>query len=330
MKKNILSALLVAAAGFTLASCSDDDLSSKSVIQMTELEQTELDKWLERNYVTPYNIVMKYRYEYNETDQYYYTVPPRYEDAITMAHIVKYSCIEAYNEVRGVDFTRRYFPKQFYLEGEWHWLANGSGKVLGEAEGGKKIFLMGLNYINDYMGSVDMLNEFYLKTIHHEFSHILHQTVDFPVSFKQVTPSGYVSDKWMDSPYDVGYLQRGFISAYSQQSAIEDFAETLSTYLTVTAEQWEDYLAEAAYEIKLDTVYNSNGQPQTDLYGNVQTTERKSPTPGRDNIESKLDIVRTYMNDTWQIDIDQLRQSILRRENDIVNGKVNLSDLTIN
>ncbi len=329
MKKHILSLLLVVATGFSLVACSDDELSSTSVIKETQLEETELDKWLEQNYVAPYNIAVKYRYEYNETDQYYYTIPPRYEDAVTMAHIVKYCCIEAYDEVAGLNFTRKYFPKQFYLEGEWHWLANGSGKVLGEAEGGKKIFLMGLNYINDYMGTVEMLNEFYLKTIHHEFSHILHQTIDYPSTFQMVTPSGYVSDKWTDSPYDVGYRQRGFITDYSQQSHVEDFAETLSTYLTSTAEKWEEYMVEASFEMVTDTIFDKNGVPVY-VDGKLQTEQRRVNTKGREYIEAKLDIVRTYMTDTWNIDIDLMRESILRRENDIVNGRIDLQDLTIN
>ncbi len=328
MKKYIICSLLFAAA-LTITSCSEDELSSTSVIKTTQLEPTELDKWLERNYVAPYNIGVKYRYEYNETDKYYYTIPPTYEAAVAMAHIVKYTAIEAYNEVADVNFTRKYFPKQFYFEGEWHWLSNGSGKVLGEAEGGKKIFLMGLNSLYDYMGSVDQLNETYLKTIHHEFCHILNQTIDYPTAFKQVTPSGYVSDKWMDSPYNEGYLPRGFITDYSQQSHIEDFAEMMSTYVTVTAEKWEEYMQEASYEIVTDTVYNADGTPQYNLNGNVQTTQRTVPAKGREYIEQKLDVVRSYMTETWNIDIDELRESILRREEDIVAGKIDLTDTTI-
>ncbi len=322
--------MLLAVMGQMLTSCTEDELSDVSVITVDQLEKTELDKWLDRNYVYPYNIVMKYRYEYNETDAYYYTVPPRYEDAIKMAHIVKYSCVEAYNEVAGVAFTRKYFPKQFYLEGEWHWLANGTGKVLGEAEGGKKIFLMGLNYLDDHLGSIELLNEFFLKTIHHEFSHIMHQTVDYPATFQMVTPSSYVSDKWLDAPYNVGYRQRGFITDYAQQSHTEDFAETLSTYLTVSPEQWEAYLQEGTFKWENDTVRDADGNPKVDLNGKVQTVQVKVPTPGRDYIEAKLEIVRNYMSDTWNIDIDILRESILRREQDIVAGKIDLTDLTIN
>ena len=37
--------------------------------------------------------------------------------------------------------------------------------------------------------------------------------------------------------------------------------------------------------------------------------------------------MRSYMQDQWGIDIDELRASILQRENDVVNGKVDLKNL---
>ena len=40
--------------------------------------------------------------------------------------------------------------------------------------------------------------------------------------------------------------------------------------------------------------------------------------------------MRNYMEETWNIDIDELRESILRREHDIVDGKIDLTDLTVN
>lgn len=53
------------------------------------------------------------------------------------------------------------------------------------------------------------------------------------------------------------------------------------------------------------------------------------PQPGRQYIESKLDIVRAYMRDNFNIDIDKLRDVVLRREAEIVAGKIDLSDVSI-
>lgn len=303
MKKNILYTLVLAAGAVAFSSCSEDDLSSTSVITVDLQEETPLDKWLMVNYVQPYNIEMKYRYEYNETDNSYYTVPAQYDQAIEMAHIVKYACIEAYNEVAGIEFTRTYFPKMFFLIGEWQYRNNGTFE-LGTAEGGKKINLMGVNYIDTYKTSVSSLNYYYLKTIHHEFTHILNQTTDYSASYQLITSTGYVADSWSDSPNDTGYLERGFISAYAQQSHTEDFAEMMSIYVTTPADEWEEMMVEAA---------GTSSDPQ----------------PGRDYLEAKLKMVKDYMQNTFNVDLDQLRETVLHREQDIVDGKIDLYDVSI-
>ena len=108
MKKFLLYTIAVLGGGLSLSSCSEDDLSSESVIVADKVEETPFDKWLDVNLIEPYNIQFKYRYEYNESDKNYYTVPADYDQAIKLVHIVKYTCIEAYNEVAadGVNFTR--------------------------------------------------------------------------------------------------------------------------------------------------------------------------------------------------------------------------------
>lgn len=303
MKNNIFIAFALAGVALSFSSCDENCLQQESVITADIVEKTPLDYWLEVNYLQPYNIEIKYRYEYNETDGNYYTVPADYDMAVEMAHIVKYSCVEAYDEVAGIDFTRKYFPKMFYFEGEWHFMNNGNYE-LGTAEGGKKIFLLGINYLDQYKTSISTLNYYYLKTIHHEFTHILNQTVDYPASFQLITGSGYLADSWSSEPWNTGYLQRGFISAYAQQSDAEDFAETMSIYVTSTPEQWEEWMQEA------------------------EGTEDE-PSNGREYIEAKLDIVRTYMRDNFSIDLDELRDVVLRRENDIASGKIDLTDVSI-
>lgn len=303
MRKKILYTTLCAGiVALSFVSCTEDDLSSQSIIVADKVEELPFDNWLKANFVDPYNIKVKYRYEYNETDYQYYTVPADYEQSIELAHIVKYSCIEAYDEVAGIDFTRKYFPKLFFFIGEWHYNNNNTIE-LGSAEGGKKINLMGVNYVDSYKGSVAALNNYYLKTIHHEFTHILNQTTDYSASYQLITSTGYLADQWSVSPNDTGYLTRGFISAYAQHSHTEDFAEMLSEYVTNSAEQWEAWMKEAA---------------GTDGKGD-----------GRNLLEAKLDIVRDYMSKTFNIDIDKLRDAVLRREQDIVDGKINLSDISV-
>ncbi len=314
---------LVALGSFLISSCSnDDDLDEKSVIQNSLTEENDFDKWLKENFVNPYNIEFLYRYDDNETDLNYYNVPADYHQAIEYAHIVKYCGMEAYDRVAGVEFTRAYFPKMFYATGEFEYNNNGT-MILGTAESGKKIFLSGTNHLDAVLtGSGDelisaaylttlenrryILNELFLKTIYHEFTHILNQTKDYSEDFQQITGSLYINDAWSTAEGEDGYLGRGFITDYSQKEAREDFAEVLSTYITNTPEQWATWMQEATSETP------------------------SGSTDGATLINQKLDIVRTYMQDQWNINIDDLRSEVLKRMDDVLKGYVNLTDLTVN
>lgn len=290
-----------------LTSCDKDEIKSESVITVDSYQQNTFDKWLETNFRKPYNIDFKYRYEEIESDFNYYTIPADMESSVIMAHLVKYLCVETYNEVAGIEFTRANFPKMFYLIGTWEFRNNGSF-ILGTAESGKKILLAGINEIKDHVNSPEELNYYYIKTIHHEFTHILNQVKDYPTSFRQVTPNSYVNDSQFEEPYVSNYLARGFISDYAQTEDREDFAEMVSEYVTHTAEWWEQQLQAA------DKTWE----------GDINQTQT-----GRSLIEQKLDITRAYMHDTWNIDLDELRDCILRRQDNVAAGLVNLTDLTV-
>ena len=297
MKKYIYLVSMILAALVLFSSCQKETLDPTSVIVVSATEQTPLDQWLEANYRTPYNIDFKYRFEMNESDLNYYTIPADYECANMMAHLVKYLCVDTYDEVAGVAFTRSTFPKMFFLIGEWEYRNNGTF-ILGTAEGGRKILLSGINYLPQYVGDAESLNYYYIKTIHHEFTHILNQTKDYPTDFKLITSAGYVADSWSSAGYTSGYLQRGFISAYSQHSDGEDFAEMVSMYVTHDAAWWDEQIAAAG-------------------------------STGADALSSKLDIVTLYLKESWGIDINKLRATILRRQAEVAAGKVDLTDLSL-
>lgn len=298
MKKHIYNLFLIVLSVLFTAACSSDEPDyNRSVITIGNTEKTEFDKWLEANFVNPYNIAFKYRYEDIESDLDYYVVPAEYNKAVKLAHLVKYLCVDTYNEVAGTDFTCEYFPKMFFTIGEWEYKNNGTF-ILGTAEGGRKILLSGINYLDQYIENAQMLNHYYFKTIHHEFTHILNQTKAIPTEYQLVTGNGYVADNWSEEPYNEIYLSRGFISSYAQHSYQEDFAEMMSIYITNDADSWEALLKEADKESEA-------------------------------LIQQKLDIVKNYMLTSFGIDLDTLRSILQRRQNKVFSGKVDLEDLTI-
>ena len=314
--KRIVIITVIAAASLLAVSCGKDKLSRESVIKDSTVEMNDFDYWLEENLLKPYNIEFMYRFSLNESDKGYWTVPADIDAAIIYAHLVKYLCVDTYDEVAGVDFTRAYFPKMFFLIGEWEYRNNGSF-ILGTAEGGKKIMLSGVNYIpyifETYATKPDELEEqinyYYIKTIHHEFTHIINQTKPYSETFKNVTPATYVADACFDT--DENWLGRGYITAYAQSEPVEDFAELLSEYITHSASWWETQLATA----------------------NTQTTEVRKTNPeapnGAEVIKTKIDIVRDYMKNEWDVDMDELRATVSRRTADVVAGRVDLTDVSI-
>ena len=64
LMKQYIHTLLAAVAVVTLlGSCVKDELNENSVIKVTETEKNDFDRWLEANFLLPYNIAFKYRFD---------------------------------------------------------------------------------------------------------------------------------------------------------------------------------------------------------------------------------------------------------------------------
>lgn len=269
-------------ASLLAAACNSDALDpDKSVITEDTSVKNSFDEWLYTNYVIPYNIRFLYKMQDIEADISYTLSPADYTKSTQMARIVKHLCLEAYDEVTGgKDFICQYFPKMFHLVGSAAYNSNGT-IMLGTAEGGLKITLYMVNDVD--ISNVQLLNNYYFHTIHHEFAHILHQTKNYPVEYKDLSGKFYVQDSWI---YNLEYLEQGFVTAYSSKEPNEDFVEVISTYVTSTREEWEKLLTAAGEK-------------------------------GRPIIEKKIAICKNYMLATWHIDLDKLRTIIERRSSEL-------------
>lgn len=283
MKKNIYAILLAFVASFALMSCSDDDPSSESIFPTTSPKRDAFDKWLLENYTFPYNVEMKYKMEDIESDMKYHLVPADSAKTAKLSIIMKYLWFDAYNEVIGPDFIKENMPRTIHFIGSPAYNSEGT-MVLGTAEGGLKITLYMVNSLDDKtLKDYDTMNKYYFHTLHHEFTHILNQKIPYDQSFKLITESGYVSGDWYTIPDKTAH-QAGFITPYAMVEPLEDFAEMLSGYVTMTQSEWNAILADAG-------------------------------TTGAASISAKLDIVRNYMQESWNVDIDELRAAVLRRAN---------------
>lgn len=180
----------------SLGACADDNPldRSKSVVISEASIPNAFDNWLEHNVLDPYNIDLRYKVKDNETSMTYHLAPADYNKSIQMAHLIKYLCLETYDEATGSQsFVRTLFPKIVDLIGSPAYNTNGT-MVLGTAEGGRKMTLYNVNNLDPT--DTEAMNHYYFKTVHHEFGHIQNQTKAYPKEFQQITPAGYVSDSW--------------------------------------------------------------------------------------------------------------------------------------
>jgi len=272
IKMNIRKLLLLCLTVAVLASCSkdDDDLD----VPLPDLggetwAEGPTDTWLYQNFVLPYNIEVKYRFDRYEVALNKVLAPVREDKVIPVMEAIKQTWIDPYSQVAGEDFIKRLSPKQFVLVGSAEYNTDGT-IVLGTAEGGRKIVLF---VINDFEKKNKPEVKQMLHTIHHEFGHILHQTIMYPEEYKTITPD-YTATWYLYSLEDA--RSRGFITEYARSKPDDDFVEMIAVMLIE---------GKAGF----DTI--------------VETT----PAAAQPLLRQKEQIVVRYFKEAWNIDFYTLQ-----------------------
>lgn len=226
--------------GVCLIACTDEDnLSETSVIQKPAEPKSETDRWIRQEYTMPYNVEVVYKWTDAETDIGKNLVPPHETAVVPFLDVIKKVWIDSYVAEAGVDFFKELTPKQMLLIGSPSFNNDGT-YTQGQAEGGKKITLFD---INGFSPKNKALLVSLVHVIHHEFAHIMHQTIHYNVAFKKITPAGYTAT-WMNTP-NAQALKEGFITNYAKASPDEDFVEMISVLLTNSPEDWNALVASA-------------------------------------------------------------------------------------
>lgn len=289
--KRIKIYLLATIIPLLAVSCSKKEAINKdeTVVKIDEVTENKLDKFLHREYVRPYNISFNYKLRDINSDMNYNVVPANYETSVKMANLFKYLCLDVYREVVSKKFLQKLFPKKIVLVGSAAYNTNGT-RVLGTAEGGVEITLYNINELNRHLSNKAKLNSIYFHTIHHEFAHIMHQTTDFTTDFDNISKQEYVGDDWNKAWHwrNNPSIKRGFITDYASKDENEDFVEMFSKYITSTPSQWNSLL-------------------------------KKADKQGKEILTKKESIMRRYFKDTWEINIDVLRNEIQTRINNLSN-----------
>ncbi len=295
-KKYIILAAVALGMSASFASCSEDDLDPTSIfVDTEELDPSsptyQLDKFLDDSLRVPYNCAVTYRMKDVMTDKTYNLVPAKYEYSVDLAVLCKYYWFDVYyNVVPDKDFMKKYGPRILHFIGSSAINAANGTEVLGLAESGIKISLYKLNSMD--LSDIEYLNDRYFHTMHHEFAHVLHQTKTYPKEFDQLSNGHYDALGWQDrTTAEVASL--GFTTPYASSQAREDFAETISNYITMTDAEWANLLKLAG----------QNYEGVDDGVDGVAILNRK------------VEIARNWLRDSWGTDLEALRAEVQKRQN---------------
>ncbi len=229
---NRIKSLAMLTIVFVAFACSNNEISSDSIITDDNNTPNEVDIWISENFTQPYNIEVIYKWTDEQTDISKNLVPPERDKVIPFLEVLKSRWIDQYESIAGEDFIRQLTPKQILLIGSPN--VNSDGTVTdGTAEGGRKIVLYSVNHFDSANDEeVDRMTHI----VHHEFAHIMHQTENYNVEFKTITPEGYTSTWYNVSEEEA--RNKGFITPYAQLSPNEDFVEMISNFLINSPEEW--------------------------------------------------------------------------------------------
>ncbi|MBS1660915.1 MAG: hypothetical protein JST68_07665 [Bacteroidetes bacterium] len=282
--KQLLIIMVILAAG--LASCQKEKFTPITTPPVglggDITAKDSIDKFILDSMTTPYNVAVYYKWLPGELDFPSGITPPDASKVIPMLKALLNVAYAPYNQQTGsTTFLRRYLPKTLELAGSAEYLANGA-RFLGQAEGGTAMLLYEVNYYSRLKKDSNTFKQT-MHTMHHEFGHILHQNILYPVAYKTIS-TGYTGNWYNVS--NAQARQMGFITNYAQSTPDEDFVEMISSMLS-----------------------GGEGGPSGgyDEYEQLLTQCGGTNSAGYLAIKQKEAIVVDYFQRAWNIDFYALR-----------------------
>lgn len=232
-----------------------------------------LDDWLTAEFVDPYNIEVVYRWRRELAPIGKDMVPPREDRVQAAMEAVRDTWLVPYLEIAGKNFIKPLAPKQIVLHGSEEYNDNGT-ITLGTADGGRRVVL---NVINRFDKANRTATMRMMRTVHHEFTHIINQMVLIPADYQEISRGGYLAN-WTNENDDRA-KELGFVSRYARMNEMEDFAEMVA-HLLVEGQIWFDNWVAS------------------------------SPTVGAERLRLKEQAVRDYFLLNFEIDFAELQAAV--------------------
>ena len=261
-----------------------------------------------------YGTAVRWRWNDNFIEPSQRATPINADFVIPTTQVLEYLWVGAYTSVGkpGEDFLNELFPSELQFIGSYIYLEDGN-RLLGFAEGGARITLLNLNeydlqsrdWLTDPRGGI-------LATVHHEFSHIVHQNYGLPVGFNTISES-YLGAGWSNFPTEEEGLEAGIklgmVSAYGASTEFEDFCELISHFLV---------LPKADFEAQF-----INQEDCSTLTTAAEISNCQELNDGRVLIKRKLELIIDFYKNTFDIDLVQVRDALESRLNYVIaNNKI--------
>lgn len=285
--KNILNNTNKIAAALLLmtlfSSCSREDPLTDTQLDDTPAYQNELDKWIAKNYVEPYNISVQYKWNSLSLSQFADLLPPDHTQVKTALDCLKKTIFESFDSVGVAGFVKKQPIKEITLIGS----QLDEKRLLKGVSGLRSILVFGTDYVD--LKNEKQIRYNFLLSILHDFIYILIQNKSFDeTSWSKITPNGYISNYLAYVNITEVNLSNGFLTAFARANIYEDFVETASIILSSPAKDYNDLVL---------------------ALGN---------RPAKDQLRAKEALVVKYFRETHKIDFYSLQATIGKNIEDIM------------
>lgn len=245
-----------------------------------------------------YGTASRWRWNDNFIEPEQRATPIRADLVVPTAELIEYLWIGPYTAVgaSGEAFMEELFPPELVFIGSYIYNSDGT-ILLGFAEAGARVTLLNLN-------SYDLTDANWLispeggilATVHHEFTHIVHQNYGLPAGFNKISER-YLGSGWSNNVSLADAIKLGMVRNYGTANEYEDFCEIVSHFLTLPKADFE-----AVFINQED----------------CETTECLEINEGRKLIKEKLDLIISFYKNTFDIDLVEVRDVLEARLNNVI------------
>ncbi|CAH8285371.1 substrate import-associated zinc metallohydrolase lipoprotein [Mariniflexile fucanivorans] len=252
-----------------------------------------------------YSTATRWRWNDNFIDPTQRATPIESDFVIPISKLVDYLWIGPYTTSSNTaeNFIKELFPAELVYIGSYIFNDDGT-RLLGYAEGGARVTLLNLNSL-DFQNRDWLANPGggVLATVHHEFSHIVHQNYGIPVGFNTISDT-YLGNNWSNGVTRDDAIKLGMVRNYGTLNEFEDFCEIISHFLVVD---------QATFEA--DFINQEDCSTLTDADEIVNCRELNE---GRKLIKQKVDLVLEFYKNNFNIDLEVVRDTLQARLNNLV------------